>query len=203
MVKVVITGGLGFLGMEVAKRLLAKGSVWSPVLKRIAPISNLTLFDSAPASAMPRDVASDARVSHVQGSVSDEGWARALVDTPDLGVFHFASMMSGNSEADFDEAWRVNVLAHRELLEQLRNVGSEPRFFFTSSTASLGAEASGECANDLTKLVPEGTYGFTKAVRARPWLVAALACGWGRRTPEAGVALACDWRRRLPATGGG
>jgi nucleoside-diphosphate-sugar epimerase len=72
--------------------------------------------------------------------------------------------MSGNSEADFDAAWSVNVLAQRDMLEALRAVGSRPRFFFTSSTASLGAEASGACATDLTKLVPEGTYGFTKSV---------------------------------------
>jgi nucleoside-diphosphate-sugar epimerase len=164
MVKVVITGGVGFLGMEVAKRLLARGTAWSPVAKRMVPITKLALFDSAPSSAIPTQIAADPRVAHVHGSVSEAGWARALVDTPDVGVFHFASMMSGNSEADFDAAWSVNVLAQRDMLEALRAVGSQPRFFFTSSTASLGAEASGDCATDLTKLVPEGTYGFTKSV---------------------------------------
>jgi len=168
MVKVVITGGLGFLGMEVAKRLLARGSAWSPVARKLAPITQIALFDAAPASLMPTEVAADPRVRLVPGSVSEPGWAAELVNTPDVGVFHFASMMSGNSEADFDSAWSVNVLAQRSLLEELRRVGGEaacaPRFFFTSSTACLGSEASGECATDLTKLVPEGTYGYTKAV---------------------------------------
>lgn len=162
---VVVTGGRGFLGLEVVKRLLARGTAWSPVAKSMAPIARLTVFDSAPATAMPAALAADSRIVNVVGSVSEPGWTSKLIDSPDVGVFHFASMMSGNSEADFDAAWSVNVLAQRDLLEALRSVKSNPRFFFTSSTASLGAEASGECANDLTKLVPEGTYGFTKAVR--------------------------------------
>ncbi|KAG8457491.1 hypothetical protein KFE25_004127 [Diacronema lutheri] len=162
--KIVVTGGRGFLGIEVVKRLLARGTAWSPVAKAMVPIAQVAVFDAAPADALPAALAADARVANVVGSATEPGWAARLVDTPDVGVFHFASMMSGNSEADFDAAWAVNVLAQRDLLEALRRVGSTPRFFFTSSTASLGAEASGECATDLTKLVPEGTYGFTKAV---------------------------------------
>lgn len=173
----VVTGGRGFLGLEVVKRLLARGTAWSPVARAPAPIARVTVFDSAPAAAMPAELAADARVSNVVGSVGEPGWASRLINTPDVGVFHFASMMSGNSEADFDAAWAVNVFAQRDLLEALRLVDSSPRFFFTSSTACLGAEASGECATDLTKLVPEGTYGFTKAVRARARLATAGRAG--------------------------
>eukprot|EP00304_Pavlova_gyrans_P010492 CAMPEP_0206054084 /NCGR_PEP_ID=MMETSP1466-20131121/37223_1 /ASSEMBLY_ACC=CAM_ASM_001126 /TAXON_ID=44452 /ORGANISM="Pavlova gyrans, Strain CCMP608" /LENGTH=75 /DNA_ID=CAMNT_0053429277 /DNA_START=9 /DNA_END=233 /DNA_ORIENTATION=- len=75
MVKVVVTGGMGFLGMEVVKRLLRRGTAFSPVSKTVKDITNVTIFDSAPASAAPAGVQSDARVRFVQGSVTKPGWA--------------------------------------------------------------------------------------------------------------------------------
>lgn len=183
--KVVVTGGLGFLGMEVCKRLLRRGTAFSPVAKAARDITELTIFDSAPAELMPAEVAADSRVKLVGGAVSESGWVSKLVDTEDIAVFHFVSMMSGNSEADFDAAWDVNVLAQRQLLEALRELPTTPRFFFTSSTASLGADAAKQGANDLTKLVPEGTYGFTKSVRTPVRAAARSARAHARRTRRA------------------
>ena len=47
MVKVVITGGLGFLGRQVCRRLLERGRIFSPVAGAEAPVSSVTLFDLA------------------------------------------------------------------------------------------------------------------------------------------------------------
>ena len=52
MVHLVITGGLGFLGVQAARRFLRVGRVWSPVLRAKVAISQLTLFDHLP---MPDD----------------------------------------------------------------------------------------------------------------------------------------------------
>lgn len=158
MVKLAITGGLGWLGRELCKRALKVGTAYSPVAKASETISEVVLFDAVP----PVNAPEDPRVKVSTGSLSDSGgdWARRLVDTDNVAVVHLASMMSGNSEADFDAAWEVNCVGMRSLLEALRSTGTCPRIVFTSSTAAL--MPTREAASDLTKIVPENTYGWTK-----------------------------------------
>ena len=184
MVKVVITGGLGFLGRQVCRRLLERGRIFSPVAGAEAPVSSVTLFDVAdPLSAAARAQADtgashargedlgmllDPRVSIALGDLKADAssTARALVDTDDVAVFHLASMMSGDSEGAFDDAWATNVEGQRALLEAMRARGGagRPRFVFTSSVALLGGDAARTRAHDGCKLLPENTYGYTKAV---------------------------------------
>ena len=53
-----ITGGLGFLGLQTASALLRRGVVWSPLFKQPVSIKKITLFDipaaiSAGAASVP------------------------------------------------------------------------------------------------------------------------------------------------------
>ena len=51
------------------------------------------------------------------GDISAPNTAGDLVEGEgSISVFHFASMMSGNSEEEFDNAWDVNVLASTAVL---------------------------------------------------------------------------------------
>ena len=52
MVHVVITGGLGFLGVQAARRFLRSGQCWSRLANATRPIQKLTLFDRIP---LPED----------------------------------------------------------------------------------------------------------------------------------------------------
>jgi nucleoside-diphosphate-sugar epimerase len=63
---ILITGGCGFLGVRLARELLALGSL-SLDGAPAAPITRLTLADRAPP---PADLASDARVSFVGGDLN-------------------------------------------------------------------------------------------------------------------------------------
>ena len=40
-----VTGGLGFLGKQVARHYLKRGTVWAPKFGKAVPLEQLTLFD--------------------------------------------------------------------------------------------------------------------------------------------------------------
>ena len=65
MVNVVVTGGGGFLGARLARRLLAAGEL-DLAGGGMRPIDRLTLIDQVPA---PADLAADYRVAAVQGDL--------------------------------------------------------------------------------------------------------------------------------------
>jgi nucleoside-diphosphate-sugar epimerase len=152
--KVVITGGLGFLGVQLARALLERGSLAGGEIERIV------LFDR-PGSAPGLD---DGRVEVVAGDVADPAATARAIDGDDLSVFHLASIVSGQGEADFDLALRVNLDGARAVLEACRAAGSATRLVFASSVAVFGGPAMPETVSDATKQVPQTTYGATKAV---------------------------------------
>jgi nucleoside-diphosphate-sugar epimerase len=97
----------------------------------------------------------------VVGDIADPAFAAAHIG-PGASVFHLASVLSGGGELDFDLAVRVNLDGSRAMLEACRAVGG-CRLVFASTYATYGGEELPEIVSDLTKLVPETTYGATKA----------------------------------------
>jgi nucleoside-diphosphate-sugar epimerase len=157
--KVVITGGAGFLGVRLARRILESGSLFAPSGEREA-VSELVLFDNE----MPPGLAADKRMTLVEGDIADPATIARLIDRPDIAVFHLASVVSAGAEQDFDLAMRVNLDGHRNLLEALRELGSRPRYVFTSSLAVYGGDSAQSQVHDRTRHVPQTTYGMTKAI---------------------------------------
>jgi D-erythronate 2-dehydrogenase len=159
--KVLITGGTGFLGLMVARRLLLRGELTGRSGKP-EPIDSVVLFDAAVPPQRPDGLGS--RVEILSGDISDTGLVTSLVDRPDISVFHLASMVSYGSELDFDAAMRVNLDGGRAVLEACRRQAEGCRLVFTSSIAAFGGDAMPEVVTDSTKLTPETTYGTTKAI---------------------------------------
>ena len=159
--KVVITGGGGFLGQMLARRLLAAGEL-TGASNTPEPVDEIVLFDSkVPPKMLP---GLDGRAQLMTGDVADAGRLREVVDQDDISVFHLASMVSAECEVDFDAALRVNLDGGRAVLEACRARGSRPRLVFSSSIAAFGGLAPSEVATDSTKLTPGTTYGTTKAI---------------------------------------
>jgi nucleoside-diphosphate-sugar epimerase len=158
--KVVITGGCGFLGQQLARALLQRGSL-TGLSGRQEPIDALVLFDAV---AVEGSDWGDARVEVVVGDIADREAMLSLCDRDDLSVFHMASVMSGGGEADFDRALRVNVDGSRNILEALRARGGQARLVFTSAVSVFGGAFTKERVGDLTKQCPQTTYGTTKAI---------------------------------------
>jgi nucleoside-diphosphate-sugar epimerase len=158
---IVITGGTGFLGQQLARRLLARGELTGGS-GRPESIERLVLLDAAPAPMQP--LWADARVATIVGDITDRELLSNVVDRDDVSVFHLASMVSAGAEADFDGALRVNLDGGRAILEACRARGGVPRLVFTSSIAAFGGEPIAESVSDSSKLTPETTYGTTKAI---------------------------------------
>lgn len=159
--KVVITGGTGFIGLRLARELLKRGELTAPSGKK-ERIDEMVLFDVVVPDQRPAGL--DDRVKIVAGEIADKATVDTLIDKPNVGVFHLASVVSGGAEQDFGLALNVNLYGHLHLLEAVRRLGSKPRYVFASSVAAFGGKAFGPKVSDFTKQNPQTTYGMTKAV---------------------------------------
>ena len=147
--RIVITGGCGFLGRRVAVKLLERRD-----------IDELVLFDNAP-SAPP--LPEDPRLRLVTGDIAERKTVRGVI-TPGTGaVFHLAAVVSGEAEANTDLGYRVNLDGTRAVLEACRALGSCPRVVFASSLAVYGGELPPVVGDD-TALAPQTSYGTQKAI---------------------------------------
>src|SRR5690348_540891 len=149
MMRVVITGGCGFLGRRVALQLLERGDV-----------DELVLFDNAP-SALP--LPEDRRLSVLTGDIADSETVRRVICAGTHSVFHLAAVVSGQAEADTDLGYRVNLDGTRAVLDACRALGSSPRLVFASSLAVYGGVLPPE-VGDETPLTPQTSYGTQKAI---------------------------------------
>ncbi|WP_114814815.1 D-erythronate dehydrogenase [Paraburkholderia kururiensis] len=155
--KVLITGGAGFLGQRLARRLLERGELAGPN-GRAEKISTLVLLDVAAAPDF-----GDARVKAMVGDIADRAVLEQAIDTDTTAVFHLAAIVSGQAEADFDLGMRINLDASRTLLEVCRARGHRPRVVFTSSVAVYGGTLP-DVVEDDTALNPQSSYGTQKAI---------------------------------------
>ena len=98
-----------------------KNVQFSRLRNELAPLTQLTLFDVAGSTTLLPELARDSRVRVVEGDLAEPGTASELVcASGDVSIIHLASMVSGNTETDTEEGWRVNVGGHRALLEAVR-----------------------------------------------------------------------------------
>lgn len=158
--KILITGGGGFLGARLARTLLQRGTLAG------RPIEHLVLTDIAPP---PADLLANQRVEARTGPLLNH--TDALRTEAFDGVFHLASAVSGECEADFDLGLRSNLDSTRALLDALRanvNAGGEvTRLVFSSSVAVFGPDPAVPlpkvCADD-TLPAPQTSYGTHKLI---------------------------------------
>jgi D-erythronate 2-dehydrogenase len=158
--KVIVTGGLGFLGRRLGRRLLEVGELTlgddGP-----APIDSLVLADRI--VPPERSAWMDSRVEVVACDVADREGLSELVDRDDVSVFHLAAVVSAEAERDLDLALRVNIDGGRNVLDAVRRRAGCQRVVVTSTYAVFGGELPDVCG-DATRLTPQTTYGMTKAV---------------------------------------
>lgn len=114
--KVIITGGGGFLGSRLCTKLVEVGKLNGP--SGVAePIEQVVLLDSTfpdleMAPIVSRQVCDIAERDAVFEAVGLDG---------NTAVFHLASMVSGECELRFDDALRVNLDGGRNVFEAVRH----------------------------------------------------------------------------------
>jgi nucleoside-diphosphate-sugar epimerase len=154
--RVLITGGHGFIGTVLTRELLARGSLGG------RPVGTLLLADrvAAPMAGHDRTLPGDpdpdpdadadadaAMVRTVSGELQDT--LPELFAEPVDVVFHLASAVSAECERDFDLGLRANLELTRAVLEAARRqaCAGEPaaRVVFASSVAVYGSDAALPC----------------------------------------------------------
>ncbi len=158
--KILITGGGGFLGARLARTLLQRGTLAGERIDR------MVLTDIAPP---PAELTSDARVEARVGPLLAQ--TEALRSDAFDGVFHLASAVSGECESDFDLGLRSNLDSTRALLDVLRHqveAGTKvTRLVFSSSVAVFGPDPAvplPDVVADDTLPAPQTSYGTQKLI---------------------------------------
>ena len=157
--KVIITGGGGFLGSQLATKILNKGTLAGPSGKQEA-VEQMVLIDAhfpAPQT--------DERIQEITGDISEKDVIESAIGgATDVSIFHLASMVSGECEERYNDAIRVNLDGGRNVFNAARAVEGRPRVVFASSIACFGGAAMPTPVSDLAKRTPQTTYGMTKAI---------------------------------------
>lgn len=140
-VRVLVTGGAGFIGRNLVRSLLDRGD-------------DVTVLDLKPRA--------DDDVRHVQGDIREPASvAEALPEGTD-GVVHLAALTRVlDSVKDPEGTFQTNVVGTHNLLERSRRVGVAS-FVFSSTNAVVGDVGSRTIVEDMA-LRPLTPYGATKA----------------------------------------
>ena len=166
--KVVITGGGGFLGTLLCNQLVKRGTLTGPSGQQqvIEQIVLLDRFFREPAEGQSTEFV----VTPMACDIGDrDAVFSAVGSSPEVAVFHLASMVSGECEERFDDAMRINLDGGRNVFEAARAAASSatkglPRVVFASSIACFGGDVLLDKFADDSKFLPRTTYGMTKVI---------------------------------------
>jgi threonine 3-dehydrogenase len=143
---ILITGGCGFIGANLARIYLEKGR-------------EVVILDVAPEEWLPQDI--KGRVRYVRGDITN--WVEVLDAVKDHGVediFHLAGILSAPSEANPSRSYQINVGGTFNVMEAARIFGVK-KVLFSSSMGVYGVSGD-DVITDDTIQQPLIMYGVTK-----------------------------------------
>ncbi|MFW5738760.1 MAG: NAD-dependent epimerase/dehydratase family protein [Myxococcota bacterium] len=151
--KVLLTGGTGFLGSHIAQWLGEEGH---EVRAMVRSTSDTRFLQTLPC------------VQLFEGAVEDRDGCRRAVE--DVGaVIHCAGLVKARSPAEFR---LTNVIGTQNILDAARTAEGVDRFVLVSSLAARAPSLSGRPLAVDVEAAPVTTYGRTKLEAER----AVLAC---------------------------
>lgn len=164
--KILITGGLGFLGVRLARTLLEKSSLrLNGGPEQV--IDQLVLVDQMLPGETVRDLINDSRVLVITGDLLEQLQSRSLpIADCDL-IYHLASAVSAECETHFDLGLRSNLQTTQTLLEACRQAKHCPTLVFSSSVAVFGTppgQPKQEHVSDTSLPMPQNSYGIQKFI---------------------------------------
>lgn len=153
--RIILTGGTGFLGRALVDRLLAQGGLGGGA----ADMAELVLI-----ARRAEDLPTDPRLRIVPGDIRDPSTRREAIAGGAECVFHFASMMAKAAETERSAAYDVNIAASLAFMNELRDTGTGPRVVYASSIGVYGDAAKLDRIDDSTTPLPTISYGSDKLI---------------------------------------
>jgi threonine 3-dehydrogenase len=145
---VLVTGGTGVIGAEVARLLLDQGE------------ERVVLFDRNPSAQRLGDAAD--RVEFIRGDLGIMSHVLdAVQSTQPTAIYHLGGMLSLLCEADPPAAIQSNALGTFHVLEAAR-LFAVPQVLFTSSIGTYGDDLEDGPLDDTSLQRPTLLYGATK-----------------------------------------
>ncbi len=154
---IAVTGAAGFLGSQLVKALLQRGSLSGPQ-GETQEIGRLIAIDRVAFQGID-----DSRLQVLTGDNSDSEWLCSAIPAQVDSVFHLAAIVSSQAEQDFELGMKINVDAFRQLLEHLRQLPQSVKLVTTSSVAVFGGDLP-EKVSDSQVWLPQSSYGTQKAI---------------------------------------
>jgi UDP-glucose 4-epimerase len=144
-VKLLVTGGAGYIGSVVSRQLLAAGH-------DVVVLDNLERGHRSAVSPEARFELADLRDPEAVGRVVGEGFD---------GVLHFAALaLVGESVSHPERYYRTNIVGSLNLLEAMRDAGV-PRLVFSSTCAVYG-QPDDVPISETAPPRPANAYGASK-----------------------------------------
>ncbi len=153
--RLLVTGGAGFIGSNYVRRLLdgtLSGVESVVVLDKLTYAGNLENLST---------VQSDSRFSFVQGDICDRDLLKSILPNVDAVVNFAAESHVDNSINNSDEFVRTNILGVQILLEEIRRIPGI-RFLQVSTDEVYGSISEGSWT-ESEPLLPNSPYAATKA----------------------------------------
>jgi UDP-glucose 4-epimerase len=153
--RVLITGGAGFIGSHLVDRLLAAQQPGEPVYE-------IVIFDNLRRGrrAHLEPHLSAGRISLIEGDIRDEAALGAAMQDVEV-IFHLAAQANViGSEADQDYAFTTNVVGTYTLLKMAERAGVR-RVIFSSSREVYG-DPETLPVREVAPLAPKNAYGASK-----------------------------------------
>jgi nucleoside-diphosphate-sugar epimerase len=145
---VLVTGGGGYIGLELCRQLLERGDT--------VRVVDRFFFGDAPLAELAEH--SGGRLTHVAGDVReiDDAWLDGID-----GVSHLAGL-SNDPTAEYkpDANWRMNAVATERLAEACKRCGVARLVF--GSSASLYDGIGPGMFDEQTAVQPRGAYSISK-----------------------------------------
>jgi dTDP-glucose 4,6-dehydratase len=153
-VKLLVTGGLGFIGSNFVRYVLSK--------HEDVEVTNLDNCSYGSNSSSLKDLESSGRYKFVRGDISDAELIAPIVSTGDVIVNFAALTHVDRSIADPAECIRSNTLGTFTLLETARKKVDNPLFLQVGTDEVYGDVSEGLSSENDT-LNPSSPYAATKA----------------------------------------
>lgn len=150
--KIIITGGLGFLGSSLAVKL-SQANAKITIIDNLSPLYGSNYFNLHKANMK--------NINIIIGDIRNKGIFKNTIKNSDL-IFHFAAQVSYIDSLNMPyEDLEINVTGTLNILEAIRSYNKDARLFFSSSRMVLGPAQQNKI-NEEHPTNPISLYGIHK-----------------------------------------